>query len=266
MDNLHWELSVLSKAIHYKNLSGAASHVGLSQPQLSRIISRLEGELGVVLLDRTARRKSGWTPVAFKIAETYFQTSRKLTQTLQQLTTDDTISHLSIGILEGMISLANNFCRHLFENPKIQTVELNVYDLSELEEHFEKNEIDLIFTCREPGKHKYKYVRNLGYQVIDRTGDGSGPKVFSQFEFANHFHARQGKRSAVKDAQGRPTQSLISNSLAVRKTWIEDYGGLGYVPSEVRRKKVDDDDVPVYLIASDLMNPTLWQKFEQFRH
>jgi LysR family transcriptional regulator, transcriptional activator for aaeXAB operon len=267
MDNLHWELSVLSKAIHYKNLSGAAAHVGLSQPQLSRIISRLEGELGVVLLDRTARRKSGWTPVAFKIAETYFQSSRKLTQTLQQLTTDDTITHLTIGILEGLISLANNFCHDIFENSKIQTVELNVYDLSELEEHFEKNEIDLVFTCREPGKHKYKYVRNLGYQIIDQEGSGKGPRIFSQFEYANHFHARQGKRALAKEAaaDGLRRPSLISNSLAVRKIWIEEHGGSGYVPSEVRRKKLGDEDVPVYLIASDLMNPTLWQKFEQFR-
>src|SRR5215207_3210183 len=169
MDNLHWQLSVLSKAIHYKNLSGAAAHVGLSQPQLSRIISRLEGELGVVLLDRAARRKSGWTPVAFKVADTYFRSSRKLTQALQQLTTDDHITHLSIGVLEGLIPLASEFCRQLFENPKIQLIDLNVYDLSELEEKFEKDELDLIFSCREPGKHKRKHVRTLGYQLIEKT-------------------------------------------------------------------------------------------------
>src|SRR6476620_7479680 len=103
MDNLHWQLSVLSKAIHYKNLSGAAAHVGLSQPQLSRIVSRLEGELGVVLLDRAARRKSGWTPIAYKIADTYFRTSRKLTQSLLQLKSDDQVNQLSIGTLEGLM-------------------------------------------------------------------------------------------------------------------------------------------------------------------
>ena len=267
MDNLHWQLSVLSKAIHYKNLSGAASHVGLSQPQLSRIISRLEGELGVVLLDRTARRKSGWTPVAFKVAETYFQSSRKLTQSLQSLTTDDQITNLSVGILEGLIPLGSKFCRLLFESPKIQSVELNVYDLSELEERFEKNEIDLIFTCREPGKQKHKYLHNFGFQVIEREGTGEGQKVFSQFEYANHVHSRAGKRQTAKETAetGKASQSLISNSLAVRKLWIDEFEGQGFVPSEVRRKKVDDADVPVYLIASDLMNPSLWQKFEQFR-
>ena len=49
MDHLHWPLSVLSKAIHHKNLSAAADHIGLSQPQLSRLIAQLEEELGVIV-------------------------------------------------------------------------------------------------------------------------------------------------------------------------------------------------------------------------
>ena len=270
MDNLHWQLSVLSKAIHYKNLSGAASHVGLSQPQLSRIISRLEGELGVVLLDRTARRKSGWTPVAFKIADTYFRTSRKLTQSLQQLTTDDQITHISIGALEGLIPLANQFCTQLYEHAKVHLIELNVYDLSELEERFEKDEIDLIFTCREPGKHKYRYVQNLGYQVIEKTGGQNSLRVFSQYEYANHMSTgrkhspkESGKETGAKDAKS-PSRFLISNSLAVRKLWV-GAGGAGYVPSEVRKRKGSEQDVPVYLIASDMFNPALWKRFGQFQ-
>ena len=201
MDNLHWQLSVLSKAIHYKNLSGAASHVGLSQPQLSRIISRLESELGVVLLDRTVRRKSGWTPVAYKIAETYFRNSRKLTQDLQQLKSGDQMTQLTIGILEGLIPTATEFCRQLLEQPQLTLIELNVYDLSELEERFEKDELDLVFTCREPGKHKYRYVRSLGYQVITQLSANSPIKVFSQFEYANHVHSRKGAPGLKKTGQ-----------------------------------------------------------------
>lgn len=256
MDNLHWQLSVLSRAIHYKNLSGAASHVGLSQPQLSRIISRLESELGVVLLDRAARRKSGWTPVAYKIAETYFRSSRKLTQALQQIKTDDHMTHISIGTLEGLASLAIEFCRQALELSRLQTIELNVYDLSELEERFEKDELDLIFTCREPGKHKYKHVRNFGYQVIKKVGDKSNLKVFSQFEYATHMHNKRTHPKGVR--------ILLSNSLAVRKVFIDEFSGSGFVPSEVRRRRTGDDDAPVILIGSDLLNEAVWQRFEQF--
>lgn len=264
MDNLHWQLSVLAKAIHYKNLSGAASHVGVSQPQLSRIISRLEQELGVVLLDRAARRKSGWTPIAYKIADTYFRSSRKLTLALQQLKSDDQLTQVSIGILEGLIPLATEFCSKLYENTRIQAIELNVFDLSELEERFEKDELDLIFTCREPGKHKYRYVKNLGYQEIDRTA-GTGPRVFSQFEYANHVQRSSNKAGtkASKRSAGKEGRILLSNSLAVRKLWIEEHGGAGFVPSDVRPKKVAENDVPVVLIASDLINPAVWEKLEK---
>jgi DNA-binding transcriptional LysR family regulator len=259
MDNLHWQLSVLSKAIHYKNLSGAASHVGVSQPQLSRIVSRLEDELGVVLLDRTARRKSGWTPVAFKIAETYFRSSRKLTQSLQQLKTDDQATHLTIGTLEGMSSLASEFCLQILNDSRMVQVELDVYDLSELEEKFVKEELDLIFTSREPGRHKHRYVKDMGYQVFDRRQSATGPKVFSPYEYANFAQTAAAKKA--KTAQ----KILVSNSLAIRRNWIENHGGSGSIPSDVRRRKTSDGDHAVLLVANDVMNPALWARLEQIR-
>ena len=261
MDNIHWQLSILSKAIHYKNLSGAASHVGVSQPQLSRIVSRLEEELGVVLLDRTARRKSGWTPVAYKIADTYFRTSRKLTQSLQQLKADDQPTHLTIGTLEGLMNLASDFCAQALAEPKLTIVELNVYDLSELEEKFVKDELDLVFTSREPGRHKHRYVRDLGYQVFDRRQNAGGPRVLSPYEYANH--AQSTKKAASKAAKS--SQLLVSNSLAVRRLWIENHGASGSIPSDMRRRKTSDADTPVILVASDLMNPAVWARLEQIR-
>jgi hypothetical protein len=252
MENLHWELSVLSKAIHYKNLSGASEHVGLSQPQLSRIVSRLEADLNVVLLDRTARRKSGWTPVAFKIAETYFRNSRKLTLDLQQLQTETETTNLHIGTLEGLVPLATEFCQRFFEHGKMQLVELDVFDLSDLEEHFAKDELDLIFTCREPGKHKYKYIRNLGFQVFENIQTSGEMRVMSPFDYSHQMQ----KRTAAKDER-----LFLSNSLAVRKLWIEKVGGSGHFPSEVRDKKTGDKtETPVYLIASDMLSPLVWEK------
>jgi len=259
MDGLHWELSVLSKAIHYKNLSGAAEHVGLSQPQLSRIISKLEGELGCILLDRTARRKSGWTPVAFKIAETYFRSSRKLTSALEELASDQQISQISVGTLEGLNDLALNYCRQLFEGTKIQTIELNVFDLSELEDHFEKNELDVILTGRLPGKHKYKNLRNLGYQVFETVETAKGVQVMSPFEFSH----RAGRKSAARTGAARV---FLSNSLALRRSWVQEQGGFGDFPSSVRGKKTGAaSETPVYLIASDLLSPTLWAKSEKMK-
>lgn len=260
VQSLHWQLSVLSRAIHYKNLSSAASHVGLSQPQLSRIIGRLESELGVILLDRTARRKSGWTPIAFKIADTYFQSSRKLTQSLQQLKDDQHIQQLTVATLEGLIPLANQFCRLLFEEVKMKFVELNVVDLGDLEERFEKDEFDLIFTCREPSKQKYTYVRTLGYQTVDKVGSTDGIKVFSAFDYANYMHQTHSRRFNPRDEK-----VFISNSLSVRKIWVHEFEGQGIIPSDVRRRKQTEKDMPVLLMANNMFNSTLWEKLLQFK-
>ena len=48
MDHLNWELSVLNRSVAYNNLSGASQHVGLSQPQLSRIVAKLEDRWNLV--------------------------------------------------------------------------------------------------------------------------------------------------------------------------------------------------------------------------
>lgn len=265
LHSLHWHLSILSKAIHYKNLSAAATHVGLSQPQLSRIVARLEQELGVTLLDRSARRKSGWTPIAFKFAETYFTATRRLTQSLQQLTDETHVHSLAIGTLEGLIPLASRFSDLLFKRIGLHLVELNVYDLGELEERFEKDELDLIFTFREPGKHKFKFMRKLGFQALENTGPTgpTNPMVFSQFDYANHVS----NKGHARRSQGKPGERpiLLSNSLAIRKLWIAEYDAQGIIPSDARKSSRSDSDVPILLLAGDLFNPSLWRKIEQFR-
>lgn len=270
MDHLHWPLSVLGKAIHHKNLSAAADHIGLSQPQLSRLIAKLESELGVVLLDRAARRKSGWTPIAYKISDIYFRNSRKLAAALQEVQSEDQIQHLSFGTLEGLVPLAVQICQTLFKDTKIPVIELNVYDLSELEEHFEKDELDLALTCREPGRAKHKYIRTLGWQdllIVDaenpgaRSLAGAELKVLSPFEHAQLIQT--GKRNSPQRERDETAHSklLVSNSLAIRKTYIEHFGGRGQVPSHIMTERPGTStEQPVQLIGSDMIAPGLWEK------
>ena len=106
MQHIYYELSVLGKAIHFKNLSAAALHVGLSQPQLSRIIAKIEDELKIVLLDRSAKRKSGWTPVAFQLSVMFEKSSKRLESELAHLSQNQIVAELKIGTLEGLSSFA----------------------------------------------------------------------------------------------------------------------------------------------------------------
>ena len=55
-ERLFEDLSLVSRAARFPNLSAAATRIGISQPQLSRVVSRLEKSTGITLLDRSSRR------------------------------------------------------------------------------------------------------------------------------------------------------------------------------------------------------------------
>lgn len=255
MEILHNEMEVLAKAIHFANLSAAAQNIGLSQPQLSRTIKKLEETLDLTLLDRTAKRKSGWLPMAFQLAEVFQQTQRKLSLDIENLQMGHTLTHLRVGTLEGLSELATHFCNRLFDNLKISVVELDVFDIMGLESLFESEKFDVIFTFREIGRKKYRYSVLLGYQDLTRKGSGN-IEVVSPFEYEKTFS---------KPRHRAKKQFLISNSLTVRKQWIENQNGIGIIPSPVKPPKANyaKTEVPVMVIGSELLTPTQWEKISK---
>lgn len=256
MLNLYWEFSVLSRSVAYQNLSGASLHVGLSQPQLSRIVAKLEAELKVILLDRSARRKSTWTPLAFRLAELYSNSNRKLNGDINNLVKLAEPTHLCVGTLEGIVSLSLHFCHSLLRTASIRMMELNVHDLNRLEEHFLGGELDVIFTSRPPGRKKYKYSREVGYQTLDRIRKNSTTQVMSSFEFET------GHGSLPDDECAKV---FVSNSLEVRKSWISQYGGVGQIPSSVSKQKPQKDAQAVLVIATDQLSPQLWERIARYK-
>ena len=258
MDQLHWELTVLGRAVVYNNLSGAASHIGMSQPQLSRIVARIEKELGVVLLDRSARRKSGWTPFAHRLVETYSRSMRHLTADIRHLMESSELTRLSVGTLEGLIPLACSFCHHVFDATKAKVIELNVYDLNQLEDAFQKSDLDVIFTSREAGIRKMTHAKKLGYQTLQQI-QKPGISVLSTFEY--------GRQATRKHKQTDLQPTVVSNSLGARKYWLDHFGGTGQLPSPLRKtKKGDADEVTIYLFASDAVSNALWEKIAHFKY
>jgi hypothetical protein len=254
MNLYHWELSVLCRAIAYKNLSGAAANIGISQPQLSRIVSKLELDLKVVLLDRSSRRKSSWTATAFKLAETYSKGSRALETEIQNLVHQAEPTKLSIGTLEGLIPIATAFSRQLIRHTSLKQIELDVHDLSRLEELFLGGDLDLLFISREPGKKKSQNIIQLGYQSVNIANPQSKIEILSSFEFQTKNKRKDQSNEMV----------LISNSLEIRKRWIEKLKGSGTLPSKLFKTKADlEKPVPVYLLGSDLISPNLWKKIEK---
>src|SRR3989344_761060 len=103
MDLIFHELTVLSKAVAHKNLSGASAHVGLSQPQLSRIVKRIEESFSVVLLDRSAKRSAAWTPIAHRLAEFFQKKMRIFDHELEALIRAVETKQVQVGCLEGLM-------------------------------------------------------------------------------------------------------------------------------------------------------------------
>jgi len=258
--NLEWELTVLTRCVAYGNLSSAAMHVGLSQPQLTRIVAKIEEELGVVLLDRVVRRKSSWTPIAFRIAEMVAQSRAKFETDLLQVVLQSEPKHLRVATLEGMIPIASHFLHRTLKRIPIQLLELHVYDLNALEEKFIAGDLDLIFTVREPGKKKFKKVQRLGFQPLVRKGTRDGIRIQSVFEFQTQVRSDTARKDGDK-------KTLVSNSLELRRFWQKEYGGEGIFPGAIQAKRSTPmgmqgkgEWAEVLLIASDGFSPKIWPK------
>lgn len=248
MQQLYYELSILAKAINFKNLSAAALHVGLSQPQLSRIIAKIEDELKIVLLDRSAKRKSGWTAVAFQLSEIFEKSTRRLETELHSISNNQMVAELHIGTLEGMSDFAIKTCHLCFKRVGVKKITLDIFDLNELEANFLSGNLDVIFTSKSPGRQKFKYLNELGFQKLDLVKTSNEFNVLSSFEYG---------RSNKKNLDNFQ-HTFVSNSLSVRKSWLETIGGTGHLPSQAKRGRAKDAEA-VLMIGSELLNPVLWQ-------
>jgi hypothetical protein len=238
--------------VAHKNLTGASAHVGLSQPQLSRIIRRIEAAFSVVLLDRAAKRNATWTPWAYQLAEFYSRKTRAFDRDLEALVQQSQTRQLIVGTLEGLIPVALPFVHQLLEKAGIRLVEIDAYDLDQLESLFAKGELDLIFTFREPGRKKFTYVKNLGYQSLDPVNSNPHFHVMSTFEYGR-------KREKLKGAE----KVLISNSLSIRKGWLQAFGGTGTLPSEPKKRQSSRlDTEKILLIGAETLSRSVWEKLE----
>lgn len=248
--SLSYEMSVLVKSIQHKNLSAAAVHVGLSQPQLSRVIAKLEGEFGVTLLDRSARRKSGWTPVAQELAALFSRGMGRLQAEIVALTKQKELSEIHIGTLEGLAGIAQDFAKSCFKELGIKVIHLDVLDFKDLDSQFLSGSLDLIFTVRPPSKQKHAHMIEVGYQQMEKVVTNKDIQVLSPFELS-------GLDKKTKD---QTSHILISNSLAVRSQWLKNIGGTGTLPVDARKGK-GKGFYSVYLIGSDLISAPQWAQF-----
>ncbi len=257
MNPIFWELSVLGRAIHFPNLSSAAANIGISQPQLSRIIKKIETELNTPLLSRESRRNSHWTPSALKIAEAYLKHNKKIGEELEQITQSSLPKKISIGFLEGLMPLAAQLGQHLLKSNLVTQLEMDVFDLSMLEETFLRGDLDVVLTARTPGRKKYNHVRTLGYQRITKHNVAATTTCLTLFESTALL---QKSKDALKSKN-----VIVSNSLALKKYLVEEYKISADIPSELHSKAQSKDDREVLLLASPSFPESFWVEVDKFQ-
>lgn len=252
IQSLTYELSILAKSVQHKNLSAASAHVGLSQPQLSRVIAKIENELKIVLLDRTARRKSGWTPKAQELALTFSKGISRIEAEVYALAEEREITELHIGSLEGLSNISTQFVKQCFEKLGIKTIFHDVLDFAEMDSQFLGGNLDLIFTVRPPSKQKFNHIVEIGFQQNELVETNENFLVFSPFEY-----------TAFDKKQKRIEQNvLVCNSLSLREHWLHENGGVGSLPVDAKKGK-GKGAFTIYLIGSDLISPKLWDQIKE---
>ena len=251
--SLSYELSILAKAVQHKNLSAAAVHVGLSQPQLSRLIHKLESELQIVLLDRSARRKSGWTQTAHELALLFSRGIARLDNELMALAQQREPTAIHIGSLEGLSGIASDFAQFCFQSLGVTTIYIDVFDFQDLDSQFLAGDLDMIFTVRPPSRQKYSHVIEVGFQQSEKFSSDKNILVCSPYEYMG----------VDKKSSELPSKALVSNSLALRSHWLHTLGGTGLLPTDAKTGKGKGAFV-IYLIASELFSPRRWQKVQTY--
>ena len=115
-----------------------------------------------------------------------------------------------------------------------------------MEAQFNSQNIDIAFTSRIPSKQKLKYVYQIGEQEFLNYNSNKNYEVYSLFEF------NQKKRAS------KNVKTIVSNSLMVRRKWLETQGGKGQIPGEIKslRRKTQ---TPVLVIGNELVNDKIWE-------
>lgn len=231
--------------------------MGLSQPQISRIIKKIEENVGFPLLDRSSKRTSYWLPEALKLAEIHAQQTKSFEREIQLLRMTGVPSTLRVGLLEGMMVSLFSLIEDLTRKLDVLHLEVVVLDLSDLEEKFFRGEIDLLFSSQEPGKRKFEHSLILGYQRLDILNKNARDRVMSPFEFASDPGKRksasssaQRTRSSSEGGRSQTKRVVLSNSLEWRKMWIKKFGAEGQLPSEIQSKRTEQA-VPVIALGAD---------------
>lgn len=165
MDFTH--LNYFRAVARYGNLSHAAKELYISQPGLSRYLSRLEDEIGVPLFDRRKGKISlntygqiflGNTDLAFAQLEQGIETIRQL------YSRDQNILTVSCSVEDYLVDRLKDFAR---QHPEIG-IRQYTYSLSEMESQLLRGNLDFAISAHpiQNERIRYEQLSSCPYVLI----------------------------------------------------------------------------------------------------
>jgi hypothetical protein len=236
---LAWELSVLQRAVSFPSLSAASRQIGISQPQLSRILQRIEEDLRLNLLDRRVKRHPRWTEEAHVISQAYREAVAQLEKKIRAVNSQpQVLDQMTMATLEGLAPAGLLIVEHLFKNQLARKIQYDILDLKDLTQAFEAGEYDLIISSQRSSRRKYALEKRLGYQILEEKLASKAPTIQLQ-------SSTESLLKSSKEPTSVPT--LISNNLMLRKLALAKLPARGIVPSGIYQKsrgtKAGEQDV-----------------------
>ena len=180
------------------------------------------------------------------MAQVFEASQRRLMHSVDELRENTQPTRLHIGTLEGLSDIAMESAHRVLQTTSVEFLQLDVLELAEIETQFLSGGIDLAFTSRVPSHRKLEKVIELGKQSFDKYRNHWDYGVFSPFEYA-----KQNLELSKK--------TIVSNSLNIRRQWLETHGGVGQVPGAIGKK----GELPVLVIANDWVQDSLWNQFQE---
>jgi hypothetical protein len=242
-------LSLLAKAVNFENQTAAAR--GLDEPQanISRAVRLLESVFGVDLIEKNAGSKSRWSPAAMRLAEVWNSFAAKVVEFR------DDRQVVRVATLEGMIPLAIQFVKAIIDSPHVAAVEVEMLELSRLEELFARGEIDVAFSCRKTNAMDSCWSKELGFQrLAPRGGTADGVQIMSIGKYL------------METPESIPGKVVVSNSLGFREAFRKKYGGFDHdYPSAPRKQRDEATDFtsPVLVVTSKALSQTIRHLVEE---
>lgn len=240
MDHLYWEFSLVARAVNFQNLSDAARNLRISQPQLSRILQRVEEELKVPLLDRSSKKGSRWTSQAKNFSEFILQHRESLTHGLGLLQTNSLPKTFRVAVLEGLIASGIEILKEVQKVNSLERFVFDVLDLEDLESAFGSGLYDVVLSSRKVVAPKKSVHLVLGFQDIEIQNPNSLDWTLSPFE----EHTTKLPKNLKK--------LFVSNSLQVRDLWSQKQKTLFRKPSVLKKQKGKDSVAALAILSPHL--------------